>query len=86
VTSKPKDPAMSVDDGEAAANRGHRPSLGPGGEVRGSGAGAGPGGNPEDYDGDVAAAGSGPARSKVDQGRKAGTRPFAGPDAQDPAR
>ena len=36
----------------AAAERGHRATVRPDGEVHGSGAGAGGGGTPEDYDSD----------------------------------
>ena len=46
-------PPADVQPEEVAAdNRGHRPKIGPNGEVTGSGAGAGGGGNPEDYDKD----------------------------------
>jgi hypothetical protein len=38
-----------------AAERGHRASVRPDGEVHGSGAGAGGGGTPEDFDSDPAA-------------------------------
>lgn len=38
-----------------AAERGHRASVHPDGEVHGSGAGAGGGGTPEDFDSDPAA-------------------------------
>ena len=45
-------PAQIQPDKTAADNRGHKPGIGPNGEVTGSGAGAGGGGNPEDYDED----------------------------------
>jgi len=43
----------------AAAERGHRATVRPDGEVHGSGAGAGGGGTPEDFDWDAAAGAEG---------------------------
>jgi hypothetical protein len=51
AANKPGDPG--------AAERGHRPTVFPDGEVHGSGAGAGGGGTPEDFDWDPASGAEG---------------------------